>query len=349
MISNLFSPEYVVLADMAIVLPDEWLDFNLMDYTQRVSALKENVSLDKFIKYLTFLVDANKLNALGNFVLRNSDQYLNQRDYSYISQQYWTLYMSLVKANSGVLKYSFWVDFIDEHFIPVYDVFKEHYFADFDAWSKLFLIVLYRNHTINKNIMDCFVKHVPNITFEIMEYLNKSIEYKLNPLLCNYCANHITDILSWLKMQKGLTLSTITFLVNYIDPKSKIVKDIGSDVWKVFGKSRYYEQSVYYIFLFILGHLWSDANALQFIKRSFYPIYVTLSKNMLPDDLWWKIEPYTAKLNFFKEWDKCKKIKKGTIQYLKDSGFSKSVLNNFTPDDVLNESLKNIWDKELQK
>ena len=82
---------------------------------------------------------------------------------------------------------------------------------------------------------------------------------------------------------------------------------------------------------------------MQFIKRSFYPLHKALATDQLPTHLWDKIEPYTAKLRFFNEWDKCKKLRKGIVKYFKLSGYQKSVLSEFTPDKELNDTLKNIW------
>ncbi len=345
-ISNLFSSESVVLADMAITTLNECFDAEFIDYSQRVTTFKSEVNLDEFIKYLTVLVDADRLNIIGELVLKESDKYLNMNDYNYIAQNHWPLYMSLVMANPYVLRYSFWIDLPEEHFISVYDVFKKHCYEDFDAWNKLFLLVLYRHHTIDRNIINCFSKYVPNITFEVMEYLNKSAEYRLNPFLCDFCKNQVSDILSWLKAQNELTPSVVSFLINYVDPKSKIVKEAGSSVWYSLERCSCYEQPAYYVFLFILGHNWIDFNALKYIKRSFFPIHWALSKSMVYDDLWWKIEPYTAKLNFLKEWDKCKKLREGIVDFLKSSGYPKSILDTFTVDKDLNKILKKIWDKE---
>lgn len=345
-ISNLFSPEYIVLADIAIAIPDGWMDFENIDYPERVISLKIDAGIDEFVKYLILLIDADKLNAEGEFVLKNSDKYLNLIDYNSIAKNHWALYMSLVMANPGILKYSFWIDLPEELFTAAYDVFRKHCLVDFDAWDRLFMIVLYRNHIINETLMSCFVKHVANITYAVMNYLNTSDEGKLNPLLRDYCIDHVGDILSWLRMQNDLTPSVKTFLIDYVNPASKIVRNSGSDVWTTLMQSTHYKQSAYYVFFFILGHNWTDANSLQFIIHSFYPIHLVLSKSMMPDELWRKIEPYTAKLNIFKEWDKCKKLRKGTICYLKSSGYSKSVLQNFTPDENLNRYLQEIWDKE---
>ena len=46
-----------------------------------------NGNLDEFIKYLTVLVDADRLNIIGELVLKESDKYLNMNDYFYMLQK----------------------------------------------------------------------------------------------------------------------------------------------------------------------------------------------------------------------------------------------------------------------
>lgn len=346
-VSNLFSSESIVLTDMATKVSDDWLDSELIDYFQRVSSLKSEVNLNEFVQYLINLVNAKKVNTVGKLVLKESDKYLNKDDYNYIASNHWSLYMSLVMANANVLKFSFWIDLPEEHFALIYDVFRKHCLIDFDAWDKLFLVVLYRNHTIDKTIMECFSKYVSNnITFEVMTYLNKSAEYRLNSFLHDYCKNQVDNILNWLKTQNELTLPAVVLLIDCVVPQSQAVKNAGSDIWIILQRCNCYEQLEYYVFLFILGHNWNDTNALQYIKHSFYPIYMALYRSTMPDILWRKIEPYTAKLNFLKEWDKCKKIQKGIVRYLKSTGYPRSVLNTLTNNEEVNNLLKEDWDKE---
>ena len=148
-----------------------------------------------------------------------------------------------------------------------------------------------------------------------------------------------------MKCQKELTMASSRFLVESITPNDKVVQDAGSDIWNVLCQCNRSESLSYYTFMYILGHNWTDINGLKFIKRSFYQLHKALAAEQLSERLWVLIEPYTAKLRFFNEWDKCKKLRKGVIRYLKISGYKKTDLFYFTPDTDLNDVLLNIWDK----
>lgn len=346
-VSNLFSSELDVLSEIATHTPDSWLDYEQVDYLQRVSDLKAQINLDEFVKYLSSLVDADNLNSIGELVLNNSCTYLTADDYRYIAHNHWPLYMSLVMANANILKHSFWLELPAQHFVTVYDVFRKYCFANFDDWNKLFEIVLYRNLAIDSKIMNAFVQCTDNIVYMTMEYLNNSMEYRLNSLVRDYCKKHIAEILNWLKLQNKLSASATACLVDLIDPHSEFVKNAGSGLWRVFEQCSQYEQQKYFVFLFILGHNWNDSIALQYIKRSFTPIHKALANNVLAENLWWEIEPYSAKLSFLKEWDKCKKLRKGTVIYLKSAGYPKSAINTLTDDADLKNALLRYWDKVL--
>lgn len=344
-IANLFSPESIVLKDLATIATDDLLNFEDIDYYPRIIALKTDKGINEFAKFLSSLLDSDNVNAVGERALNESSAYLLPEDYNYLAHNYWSVYMSLVMTNPNVLKYSFWVDLPENRFILAYDVFRKHCFMDFDAWGRLLNVVLYRNHEIDRNLMNCFESKVPNITFKVMEYLNSSGSCHLHFLIEQYCADKVSDILIWLKNQKELTLPAARFLVNHIIPTDHLVQNSGSDVWRALYRCNQYENLCYFTFLFILGHNWVDANGLQFIKRSFYPLHRALAADKFPSDLWDKIEPYTAKLRLFNEWDKCKKLRKGTVKYFKSSGYKKDILSDLTPEKELNDTLKNIWRK----
>lgn len=344
-ISNLFSSEAVVLADLATKVPEGLLNFELIEYRKRVADMKLALGVEGYAEFLSSLLDSDYMNSAGEYQLEHSLEYLHAEDYYYLANYYWPVYMSLVTANAEVLKYSFWVDLPERHFVSVYDVFRKCGLEDFDNWNNLFQVVLYRSHQIDKALMDSFSKNIPNLSWEVMEYLNHSVSYHLDSLLMQYCVDNISGVLQWLKQQNILTMPTARFFVDNITPTDKIVKDLGSDLWKALFDCDKYENLSYFTFMFILGHNWNDDAGLLYIKRSFEHLHQGLAVDSCPMHLWEMIEPYTVKLRWYNEWDKCKKLRKGVVKYLKLSGYNINVLSDFTTDKSLNETLENIWIK----
>lgn len=344
-VSNLFSPELVVLADLATCISDKFLNYEAIEYHQRVADLKNSEGVDAYAKYILSLLDSDSINSVGEYQLKNSSAYLQAGEYYYLANNYWSVYMSLVIANPNILRYSFWVDMSEEHFVSLYDLFRKYPFQDFDNWDKLFQIVLYRHHTIDTSLMECFVKNIPNFVWEVMEYLNHSLSYQLDPLVKRYCADKSFYVLEWLREQKELTMPTVRFIVENLSPYETNIKAYGGNIWTSLYNCNKYETLQYFTFMYILGHNWSDNVGLKYIKRSFAQLHQSLATNSLPIDLWAKLEPYTVQLRWYNEWDKCKKLRKGIVKYLKSSGYSKDVLFDFTPFKDLNETLEGIWSR----
>lgn len=344
-VSNLFSPELVVLADLATCISDKFLNYDAIEYHQRVADLKNSEGVDAYAKYILSLLESDSINSAGEYQLKNSSEYLQAGEYYYLANNYWSVYMSLVIANPNILRYSFWVDLPEGHFASAYDLFRKYCFQDFDNWGKLFQIVLYRHHTIDTSLMECFVKNIPNFVWEVMEYLNHSVAYQLDPLVKRYCTDKSFQVLEWLREQKELTMPTARFIVENLSPYETNIKAYGSNIWTSLYNCNQYETLQYFTFMYILGHNWSDNIGLKYIKRSFFQLHQALATDSLPIYLWAELEPYTAQLRWYNEWDKCKKLRKGIVKYLKSSGYGKDVLFDFTPFKNLNETLEGIWSR----
>lgn len=342
-VSNLFSSELDVLVDLATKVSDDLLNYEAIEYRQRLVDLKKTEGIDGYAKYILSLLDSDSINSVGEYQLKHSLEYLSAEDYYFLANNYWAVYISLVMANPQVLQYSFWVDMPDGRFVTVYEVFREHDIAGFDNWNKLLQVVLYRSHTMDKTMMEHFRKNVPNLTLEVMEYLNHSVSYQLDSMVREHCNDRVEEVLVWLKEQNDLTMPAARFLVENIVPTNRIIKDYGSNIWIALFSCNKYEELPYFAFLFVLGHNWNDEIGLELIKRSFNSLHQVLAADSLPESLWKMIEPYTEKLRWYNEWDKCKKLRKGIVRYLKSSGYNIDVLYDLTPDKKLNAALDRIW------
>jgi hypothetical protein len=98
----------------------------------------------------------------------------------------------------------------------------------------------------------------------------------------------------------------------------------------------------YFVFMYRLSFHWQDKEALIYLRQAFYPIHALLAQDKLDYNLWYRVEPYTEHL-FFAFWDRCKKMRKMVIKRLKDAGYSKSEVANYTPDAQTNEWLLKEW------
>lgn len=342
-VSNLFDKEITILIYLAVNDYSSMLDYDVIDYDNRVVALKTDGDILLYGKFLEAILEKDDITTIAKRQLERSNLVLSENDYLFMAQNMWRTYMSLVSIMPSILKYSFWIDFTEEKFFVIYQEFANSQVPSFTAWEKLWHVILYRGYSVDKRIMNELVKNISRFIYDVMDYLEKSSSYKLDNSICYYCRSNPKDIVNWLSTKDVVSEYVVQFVVNNIDPESSLVKNSSSNDFRSIIYQSKYNKENYYVFIYLLGLNWDDRIALDCLRKGFIAINNQLANSQMSDDLWKKIEPYTDKLVFYKEWDKCKKLKKGLIRVLKEKGFSKSVLTNFTQDVDLNIDLQNCW------
>ena len=180
-----------------------------------------------------------------------------------------------------------------------------------------------------------------NIADDYLTYLNGK---KSQPQLSIYKElNHCPELLlNWLSKVSLINHDVAYVLMNSIDETSSLVKTKGSRIWLPFHNYLNEIDDIQSsVFMYRISFNWQDDEALMYMRQAFYPIHKLLSKDILDYRLWYKVEPYTDHLVPW--WDKCKKLRKRIIRRLKDAGYSKSVIYNYTPDSEINDWLIKEW------
>lgn len=341
-VSNVFDSEEKILDDLATFQALQSLDYSIVEFEKRVISLC-NQNKDAYIQLLSQLLQNDYINEYGKSILSNSYKYLQSNDLVKISSQDWQTYISLVAVCPQLLSVSFWVDFTEDKFLPTYEIFQKHTDISFDRWDMLFMVVLYKNYHIGETMRTCFISSVPNLVSQVMDYLNDSVQYKLNNDLRDYCLTHFDKVASWMNGRETLGRGLVLFLITNVSPNATGVKSTSSLDWKAYANSSYDYDDKYYTFLFLLSYNWNDANALSYLKKAFYPLHQFAAKNTLGWASWNKIQPYTGNVMPWQEWDKCKKLRKGVVAHLKSINVSKNYIESFTPDQKLNKALLKLF------
>lgn len=342
-VSNLFSDETTVLSQLVSSIPNNCLDYETIDYSNRVANLFKEKGIHEYINYLKHLIDNVSINDEGKTQLRHAANSLDNNTLAHIAHTDFSVYMGLVMMNPSILRYGFWVDLPERLFYPVYNIFVNNVILGFDSWDKLFLIILYRRLHINRTLMHNFSQYVKSIVPDVMEYLESSINGSVEPEIKNYCKSHFSEILDWIKNRDRVSVTVIRFVVDTIDVRDVPIHSYTPDNLRCL----YYpniSDCNYYTFLLVLAFRFGDKGCLPYLKKSFKPIHDLLSTSRLPEHLWKIIEPYTEKLFFLQEWDRCKKLRKGLVRYLKSLGIDLRAIKNLTNDENLNFQLIKIWE-----
>ena len=337
-VSNVFDSEENILIEIATFKASQTLDYSLDEYEHRVIR-HANQDKESYIHLLSNLLKKDYFNQYGKRLLDNSYKFLQLDDLVMISSQDWPTYISLVTLCPQLLSVSIWVDFPEDRFLPAYEIFQKNCNINFDKWDVLFLVVLYKHYHINETMNDRFISYVPNLVYLVMEYLNGSIQYILDNKLRDYCLAHIDQISNWMNGRDSLNRVVVEFILTNVIPNSIDVRQSSSSAWKAYANSSFDDTDKYYTFLFLLSYNWSDANALAYLKKAFYPIHQLVANSALSWSSWEKIRPYTGSVLPWQEWDKCKKLRKGVVERLKALKVSKTYVESFTPDLQLNKAL----------
>lgn len=160
------------------------------------------------------------------------------------------------------------------------------------------------------------------------------------------CTGKQDKVIMWMKNEVNISQDVTTrFIICDLDPKSNIVKDSASALWrKIIYKS---SMSLdYYIFIFVLSFNWfKDADAIEYMKYAFMPIYKSVITSQITLRQWKKLENLMEPLKIWQDWDKGKKMRKTLAKRLKEAGLPKSYVSEFTPDDELNHEILKYWKK----
>lgn len=342
-ISSLFDKESATLSTLTINIDSEVFNYDDIDYDQRLQILYSN-NKEEFFRYIKNIVDSEAPNIKGIEELNTWSKRLNAVDLAQLLCFDWNTFRSLVQLNRSILINSFWVNLPEEQFLPLYDEFRKKPFLEFDSWELLFTRVLCNGNQIDRSIFQLFVKNVATLVYDVMDYLETSIEYHVNPLLLNHCRMNSIAVLNWMSKRTEIGHCTQRFIMECIRPDDSYIKNIPVECWESIYSQDKDKSLTYFTYIFKLGYNWKNDFGLRCIKKGFYPLHIALSKSLLSEELWKQIEPCTASLSFLKEWDKCKKLRKGVSCYLKNNGYSIKVLNDFTPDNDINKQMMKYWD-----
>ena len=320
------------------------MDFNNINFLQRANDIAVGDTREQYYSLLECLVESETLNEYGQIIIKDSIKYLSIQDCAVLIAEHWNTYLSLVSVTPQMLSKGLWVDLDKGKFSDAYEVFSRNIISNFSSWDKLFLRILYQQFPVSSYVWDGIRMNVTSIVDDVMEYLNESVKFELDERLRNYVSNNIRGVSSYLSRRSSVSKVAKQFILSEIDPQNLEVSNTESSSWQILCDSIDCSSHSACVFLFILSYNWKDKYSLQYLKKAYYPIYKLLQNSKLEWYLWEKIAKYTESLFLWQEWDKCKKLRKGVVRYLKGAGFSKDVLKSFTPEKELNDELMKIWE-----
>ena len=310
-----------------------------IDYHRRIHELSSN----QFILLLKKLYTSDNLNELGIQTVNEVSRYISYTEISGLIQTDRPLFQTIISSSSELLNQVVWSDFSKEEMQSMLSVFSDRNMVNsFNHWRDMFKTMLDLEVPVAKELAKMVLSHDSQCVGDYLTYLNVE-GHKLQVPVSKELEYHTEKVLEWLANVSQINHNVAYVLINTIDETSSMVKNKGSKIWKPFSNVLNQNDPIqFFVFLYILSFNWQDKDALSYLRQAFYPIHSLLAQDKLEYNLWYRVEPYTEHM-IFSFWDKCKKMRKMVIKRLKDAGYQKSEVANYTSDVQINEWLLDEW------
>lgn len=313
-------------------------------FMERVHSLFEE-SKEKYVALLERLIDSSENNDWGDQLLRDSVNLLSPEDWDILIKTKWYVFLSLASITPSLLNNTSWQNAGKRQVKGVLDILsKETSRQGFMKYQELLEAIYAYNIQIDEGLANAISLHLSDFVCMILSKANSTGIF-IDSLM-RECIGKQDKVIMWMKKESTISQDVTTrFIICDLDPKSKILKDSSSALWRKI----IYESSMpldYYIFIFVLSFNWyKDADAIEYMKYAFMPIYKAVITSQITLRQWKKLENLMEPLKIWQDWDKGKKMRKTLAKRLKVAGMPKSYVSDFTSDDELNHEILKYWKK----
>jgi len=344
-ISSLYGTEEDYLFQIASLKRDTFLHPLMTHFAQRLMILDKNRHND----YVTLIDKIAKIehpNETACKALLYAIDHMDEEELLGLTNNNWEHILPLLNNNERFFETGIWLRLPAKQFNDIFLMYDSHNFESFKHWDELLKKVLVSETLTGENISSQLVKNANDAVKMIFDSANDSHLSVVSPFLLLFCMQKKQDFLGWLGRQKFINERVEKFIIHQIDPTSIYVKESQSCSWKALLEADNGGKSIdFYLYLYILAHNWKDRLSVEMLKHGFYPIYKELSKSKLSSKDWDRISSVTPNRYFIANWDKCKILSRGLVDYLKDCDVDIDEIRVFSPNKKVNNHLVHYWNK----
>lgn len=345
-ISSLYGTEEDYLFQIASLKNDSFLHPLLTHFTQRLMALDKN-SHNAYVDLIDKIVKIEHPNETASNALLFAVDHMEEEELLRMVNNNWEHILPLLNNNERFFDAGMWLRLSAKQFNDIFLMYDSHNFESFKHWDELLKKVLVSETLTGENISSQLVINANDAVKMIFDSANDSHLSVVSPFLLLSCMQKKQDFLGWLGRQKNINERVEKFIIHQIDPTSIYVKESQSCSWKALLEADNGGKSIdFYLYLYILAHNWKDRLSVEMLKHGFYPIYKELSKSKLSSKDWDRISSVTPNRYFIANWDKCKILSRGLVDYLKDCDVDIDEVRVFSPNKKVNERLTQYWKKK---
>ena len=345
-ISSLYGTEEDYLFQIASLKNDSFLHPLLTHFTQRLMVLDKN-SHNAYVDLMGKIARIEHPNETAYNALLYAVDHMEEEELLRMVNNNWEHILPLLNNNERFFDAGMWLRLSAKQFNDIFLMYDSHNFESFKHWDELLKKVLVSETLTGENISSQLVINANDAVKMIFDSANDSHLSVVSPFLLLSCMQKKQDFLGWLGIQKFINERVEKFIIHQIDPTSIYVKESQSCSWKALLEADNGGKSIdFYLYLYILAHNWKDRLSVEMLKHGFYPIYKELSKSKLSSKDWDRISSVTPNRYFIANWDKCKILSRGLVDYLKDCDVDIDEVRVFSPNKKVNERLTQYWKKK---
>ena len=345
-ISSLYGTEEDYLFQIASLKNDSFLHPLLTHFTQRLMVLDKN-SHNAYVDLMGKIARIEHPNETAYNALLYAVDHMEEEELLRMVNNNWEHILPLLNNNERFFDAGMWLRLSAKQFNDIFLMYDSHNFESFKHWDELLKKVLVSETLTGENISSQLVINANDAVKMIFDSANDSHLSVVSPYLLLSCMQKKQDFLGWLGRQKFINERVEKFIIHQIDPTSIYVKESQSCSWKALLEADNGGKGIdFYLYLYILAHNWKDRLSVEMLKHGFYPIYKELSKSKFSSKDWDRISSVTPNRYFIANWDKCKILSRGLVDYLKDCDVDIDEVRVFSPNKKVNERLTQYWKKK---
>lgn len=344
-ISSLYGTEEDYLFQIASLKNDSFLHPLLTHFAQRLMILDKNRHND-FVGLIDKIAKIEHPNESACNGLTYAIDHMEEEELLRMASNNWEHVLPLLNNNERFFETGIWLRLPAKQFNDIFLLYHSNSFELFKRWDELLKKVLASETLTEENISSQLVMNANDAVKIIFDSANDSHLSIVSPFLLLSCMQKKQDFFAWLEKQIIINERVVNFIISQITPTDIYVKETQSYFWRALLEVDNGGKSIdFYLYLYILAHNWTDRQSVEMLKHSFYPIYKELSKSKLSNKDWSRICSVTPNRYYIANWDKCKILSRGLVDYLKECNIEISIIRNFTPCKKLNERLVHYWKK----
>jgi len=329
--------EESILFELATTDLHKSFDYDKLEFSGRFQILFRN-NRKLVLDLLDKLISSN-INPNGEFVIKAIAEAINENDLELLSTNYHKLLLIFISINPQFAynKHLWEVGTSGQN--EIFNILSRLNNID---WQTVIEILLDLNAKIDEEII-----LNKNIDLEciILNWINKGNSRISNKWL-DFLRSRPIGIINWIESNSKFSCQFLKILPMIINPNSQHINNYNSQIWlKIISNSKfsldYYDNIKFKAFILAVAFKRSDDTFLKLISFSFEDVYKAALKDQLDYNSWKILEVHTKPLSFWKEWDKCKKLRNALFEKFVEFKWPIDNLNKIFKDEYM---LKEIHD-----